>query len=166
MANKVGRKKLFEKGATNLQDFVALALAYGKKPYDIARAKNISYESIKNWKEHPYFQKLVEKYKQEFIKTVKDRGFDDMKFLDDTMVESMKSTAHRADGLRARELKAKLKGEFTPEEITVRVKKELTKLSNKQLEELAKEIEDANNNTTISAGGTSEAEEYERVGEV
>jgi len=152
-----GRNPIFENGATPFQELIALLLALGKKPYDVCRSKGISYEAVRQWLKYPYYQKLVEDYKQQFIKGIQDKGFDDTQFLTDTMVESLKSPAHRSDGLRARELMAKIRGEFSPEEMNLKISKELEKLSDEDLIKLATEAanKDATDTIPVNRGGTS-----------
>lgn len=134
-----GRPKLFATGVKPKHHYAALLLALGKSQIETAQAVKMSVEAMKKWYKHQIFQDLIVKYRNQFIEKIKDEGFDDLKFLTNTMVESMKSTAHRSDGLRARELLAKIRGEFSPEEMNVRIQKELEKLSDKDLAKLAKE---------------------------
>jgi len=156
-----GRKPLFEEGATPFQELVALLLALGKKPVEVCKAKGISYESLRRWMQHPYYQNLVEDYKKQYLKRVQEKGFDDTQFLTDTMIQSLQAPAHRADGLRARELMAKIRGEFAPEEMNLKIAKELEKLSDKDLEALKQEsvILDATNILTSNRGGTTTPQE-------
>jgi len=156
MADVRGRKPIFENGATPLQDLVALLLALGKKPYDISRKFGLAYQTLRRWQKYPLFLNLIENYRKQFIKQIQDKGFDDNKFLTDTMVESMQAPAHRADGLRARELMAKIRGEFSPEEMEIKIKKELSQLTDKELIKLAEEAANANISTTNSSRNTEE----------
>ena len=156
MADVRGRKPIFENGATPLQDLVALLLALGKKPYDITRKYGLAYQTLRRWQKYPFFLGLIENYRKQFIKQIQDKGFDDNKFLTETMIESMQAPAHRADGLRARELMAKIRGEFSPEEMEIKVKKELSQLTDKELIKLAEEAANANISTTNSRGNTEE----------
>lgn len=151
-----GRKPIFENGATPFQELVALLLALGKKPFEITKKYGLVYETIRRWQKYPQFLTLVENYKKQFIKGIQDKGFDDTQFLTNTMIESLKAPAHRADGLRARELMAKIRGEFSPEEMEVKVKKELSQLSDTELIKLAEEAANANLVPTNSRGNTAE----------
>lgn len=153
-----GRKPIFENGATPLQELTALLLALGRKPYDICRKYGMVYETIRRWQKYPQFQTLVENYKKQFIKQVQDSGFNDTKFLTDTMIESLGAPAHRADGLRARELMAKIRGEFSPEEMIIREKKGLEQLSDAELLKLAEEAANANITAISPRGNTAEEE--------
>lgn len=154
--NLRGRKPIFENGATPLQELVALLLALGKKPYDITRKYGLVYQTLRRWQKYPFFLNLIETYRKQFIKQIQDKGFDDNKFLTDTMIESLQAPAHRADGLRARELMAKIRGEFSPEEMEIKVKKELSQLSDNELIKLAEEAANANLITVNTGGNTAE----------
>ena len=156
---KKGRKPIFRDGPTPIQHYAALLLGLGKKPYDVARLIKMSYESVRYWLTFKEFDTLVAKYREEFIEKIKSDGFDDLKFLTDTMVESLKSPAHRSDGLRARELLAKIRGEFSPEEMNLRIQKELEKVSDKELKKLAEEaiVLDANNTIKVNTRGSKTA---------
>lgn len=156
--DKGGRPVLFTRGATPQQDFVALLLAMGKSIHEVAKLKNLPYERVRYWCSHEFFQNLIQKYKNQFIQKIMDENFDDIKFLTDTMVDSMESKPHRSDGLKARELLAKLKGEFSPEKRELVIKEELKKLSDKDLEKFNKLVSNvpANTTTTDSSGNTTE----------
>lgn len=145
-----GRKEMFARGPSPLQHYAALLLALGKKPMEVAGAIKMSYESIRNWQTYKQFNELVTHYRKQFIQKIKDEGFDDLRFLTDTMIESLKSPAHRSDGLRARELLAKIRGEFSPEEMNLRIKKELEKLPHEDLKKLEQEAITLDANSTIT----------------
>lgn len=159
MKKKAGRKKLFENGATPLQEAVALLLGYGKRDKEVCEKLGVAYETIWVWRQHPLFVNLIEKYKNEFIERAKERGFDDIEFLNRTMVESLKSPAHRSDGIRARELLAKIRGELSGEK-KEKEKVMAKKMSNAALQKILKApvLNDSNISTNSEGGATKEAE--------
>lgn len=134
----LGRKKNFSDGFTPKQELAALLLSLGKTQYEVCKTQKIGQSTLCKWMKDERYRELVEAYKVQYLKRVEDEAFDDTKFLTDTMVESMKSTAHRADGLRAREIMARIRGEYSPDELNLKISKELEKLSDEDLEELKK----------------------------
>ena len=155
MKPKRGRKQLFELGMGPSHHFVALLLAMGRGPQEAATRGNISYETVFRWSRHPQFQELIEKYKNELIQKIKEEGFDGMSFLKDTQIESLGAKPTRSDGLRAREIEAKIQGEFSPEKREIEFKDSLKKKSDRELEKLLNSpVLDDNTKETNNRGDT------------
>ena len=151
---KGGRTKMFEKGLEPIHHLCALLLAMGKGPYDVAKRIGYTYEGIAKWRLYDIFEDLVEEYKKMFLEKVIADGFDGMEFLKRTQIESLKSTAHRSDGLRARELEAKITGELSPEKQEAKYKEQIKEKSDKELAKLLESpvLDDTNTEKTNRAG--------------
>lgn len=144
-----GTKRLFKDGKPTIeQEIVAIMLALGKGQKEIGEMRGVDPSSIWRWLQIPAFKELVEKYRKEVIERVKTEGFDGMDFLKRTQIESLLSNPSRADGLRAREIEARILGEIAGQSES-KVKDKLKNLSDKQLAVLKQAGKAANGGNTI-----------------
>ncbi len=153
-----GRKPLFQEGATPQQELVALLLALGRGPFEIAKKQKIAYETVYTWQQHPYFQELVEKFRKENIEQIKKEGFDELEALTNIAIQGKTAPIHTSDRIRAIENLLKVKGMYSPEQREVKIKDELKRLSDKELEQLGTEalsIDVSNTTTTDTRGNTT-----------
>lgn len=158
---KIGRPGRFEKGFKLEHQYTAMLLALGKSYKQASKISEIPLWTIKDWARENEYNQLVEQWRQKFVKNFESKGFDGMKFLRDTQIESMLAKPTRADGLRAREIEAKILGELSPEKREIKIKEDLKKMPSSDLDKLLKRmpVVDESNTQTSNIGGIREKEE-------
>jgi len=152
---KRGRKKLFENGATPLQQLIALDLAMGEGPYNVARKRKVSYEAVNQWLKHPFFKDLIEKHKQKYIDKIEEaKVLDEIGTFKNIVVRGLASNKlpDWASVIRALENLSKIKDLYSPEKIEIKQKEELKGLSSEKLAQLLKERGITNTDIFTSQG--------------
>jgi len=155
--SKAGRKPLFANGPTPLQEIIALDLAMGKSPYDVARKRGISYDAIKKWQNHQIFKDLIEKHKQEFVQKVKEAGIlDEIGTFKDIVIRGLANNKlpDWSSVIKALENLSKIKDLYSPEKIEIKQKEELKGLSLDKLSQLLKERGVTNSDILAGQGGS------------
>ncbi|MFZ2356956.1 MAG: hypothetical protein WAW67_03930 [Candidatus Omnitrophota bacterium] len=100
----------------------------------------------------------MEENKIEFVQKIKEDGFDEIKLLEKTALEGLKSIAHRSDALRAIENLLKIKGLYSPDVIEVKQKEEAKKLSDEELLKIAQQAASGNYANITPSSNTGVAE--------